>query len=187
MKITKAILIQYITEIHPGWSKMAVQGFSTAVEQGLPYYTDDRHCIFVISKGDKKLPVDELSRSNESRSNKLKVFTGYDVVNLKLITTLISLEYLRTVVNNRSNMDIIVAGEQSKDSFTSERTFYGVSFCSTSHLINSIHDTLMNEDADHLLKIKRKYGFPDKHGSASRLVNACIQSSLKKMARQGID
>jgi len=159
------------------WSLVDMEESAKNAERKIPYRTAEGHCYFVIGRGDKKLPLSDLT--NVSYAKYLTLVFPYDAVNVRIIPILWLIEIARMSDDGESNFYIHIVGDIEKGAFTGETRYGFIRFGSTIDLLIEIDKQVREEKVRHLRKIQKEYLWTDVLGGVSRLSQAYIRSALK--------
>jgi len=159
------------------WSPVDMEESAKSAERKVPYRTAEGYCYFVIGRGDKKLPLSDLTNVNYAKS--LTLVFPYDAVTVRIMPILWLIEIARMSDNGESNFYIHIVGDIGKDAFTGETRYGFIRFGSIIDLLMEIDKQVGEEKVRHLRKMQKEYLWMDVPGGVLRLCNAYITGALK--------
>ena len=158
-------------------SPVDIEGSAKSAERKIPYLTAERDCYFVIGRGDKIIPLNDLTKVSYAKS--LTLVFPYDAVTVRIFPILWLIEIARKSDNGESNFYINIVGDIGKDAFTRETRYGFIRFGSTIDLLEEMDKQVGEEKVRHLRKMQKEYSWKDVPGGALRLCNAYITGALK--------
>ena len=159
------------------WSHVDMEESAKSAERKVPYRTAEGHCFFVIGRGDKKLPLSDLTSVNYAKY--LTLVFPYDAVSVRVLPILWLIEIARMSDNGESNFYIHIVGDIGKDAFTGETRYGFIRFGLTIDLLMEIDKQVREEKVRHLRKMQKEYSWKDVPGGVLKLCNAYITGALK--------
>ena len=175
MALDKVIAAK-VSAYHTGW--VDPDEFAEFTDKGLIYrqrhhmQRDNIFGFFVIGKGDKVFPIDQLTDLNYA--DNLCVVLPYDAINSKTLSVLRLIETNRgadkkpNIDKEKNLFEIDVVGDVGKDASTGETRYACNWFGSTNHLIETIRGEIRKKLSKQVKQI-------------SRLTDAQIRSVVKNI------